>query len=64
MPFKSNGKAHLQAAEAIEVIGLTDNEDHDQIRQWHHVAVQMAHLVDRTVGYFQRVVELVMDLDG
>ena len=24
MPFKSNGKAHLQAAEAIEVIGLTD----------------------------------------
>ena len=40
-----------------------DSQDHDQIREWHHVAVQMAHLVDRTVGYFQIVVALVIDLD-
>ena len=41
-----------------------DCQDHEQVRERHRVAVRMAHLVDRTVEHFQRVVELVLDLDG
>ena len=64
MPFKSNGKAHLQAAEAGEGIGLTDmimiKFDNGIMNQckWHTLSTAQS-----DTYYFQIVVALVIDLD-
>ena len=63
MPFKSKWEGLI--CRRLTRRGMrVDCQDHEQVRERHRVAVRMADLVDRTVEYFQRVVELVLDLDG